>query len=674
MGAEDADFGGYATKANLRCTDGRVIKPEAFQHMHGQRVPLVWQHGHNSADNVMGHAILEARNDGVYAWGYFNPETKQGVNGKALVKHKDVNRLSIYANQLVEKSKQVFHGMIKEVSIVLAGANPGAVIDYVRLQHSDDPNDFELLETEAVIHADIEIDFIAGDGDEEDSVEHADGETVQDILNTFSPKQWNVVKFLVGEALNSTTDGMAQSDDNTDTDSNADEDDKSLEHEEGKGVTTRNVFDQTDTKDSGGAGGFKLTTDHVREIFHAAHKGGNFMEAMNDFALAHGIDSIESLFPDAKNLTERPGWIKRRSEWVDKVLNGTRHLPFAKVKNMLADLTLDEARAKGYVTGEFKKEQWFLVSQRTTGPTTVYKKQKMDRDTLLDITDFDVVAWMWEEMRFMLKEELARAILLGDGRAVDDEDKIKDPGFSGEVNGDGIRSILHEHHVYTTTLTINLGDANSSYEEIVEELLRMRSLYKGSGSPDFYCTYATLAEMILAKDALGHRLYPTKEAVAAALGVNEVIPVEVMEEEAYADVLGIFVNVADYSIGTNRGGEITTFDDFNIDYNKYTYLIETRLSGALTMYKSAVIVMRSDDSATLVTPTAPTFNKTTGVVTIPSVTGVVYKNDETGATLSAGPQTAIAAGTYVKIRAEAASSSYYLRTGPKVWTFKRDAA
>lgn len=672
MGVGDnADFGGYATKANLQCTDGRVIMPDAFKKMDGARVPLVWQHGHNSADNVLGHAILEARNDGVYAWGFFNPETKQGINGKALVKHKDVNRLSIYANQLVERSKQVFHGVIKEVSIVLAGANPGAIIDFVRLQHSSDPTDFEILEDEAVIHADIEIDFI-GEDDADEDVEHADGETVQDVINTFSPKQWNVVKFLVGEALNSTSDDMAQSD----NDKNEDE---SLENkeEEGTGEMTHNVFEQNGNAAQGGAGtgtAFKLTTDHVREIFHAAQKGGDFMEAVTDFAVKHGIDSVESLFPDAKSLTDRPGWIRRRSEWVDKVLNGTKHLPFAKVKNMLADLTLEEARAKGYVTGEFKKEQWFLVSQRTTGPTTIYKKQRMDRDTLLDITDFDIVGWMWEEMRFMLKEELARAILLGDGRAVDDPDKIRDPGFAGEVNGDGIRSILHEHHVYTATLTINLGDANSNYEEVIEELLRMRSQFKGTGAPDFYCTYATLAEMILTKDSLGHRLYPSKEAVAAALGVNEVIPVEVMEEEAYDGVLGIFVNVADYSIGTNRGGEITTFDDFNIDYNKYTYLIETRLSGALTAYKSAIVVRRSEDDAVLVVPNPPTFVKSTGVVTIVATTGVVYKNDETGATMSTGAQAAIPAGTYVKVRAEAANDDYYLRTGPKVWTFKRDSA
>jgi hypothetical protein len=666
---EDADFGGFATKANLRCTDGRTIMPEAFKHQDKVKVPLVWAHGHNSADNVLGHAILEARGNDIYTWGFFNPETPQGRNAKALVKHKDIDRLSIWASELIEKSKQVFHGKIKEVSLVLAGANPGAIIDHVRVQHGDDPNDVEVLDAEAIIHSGESIDFIAEpDGvEEEEAVQHsASNPTIREIYNAWSQQDKDVLHFMVAAALEAAQDGqLAQSDNNNQGD---------LEHEdeEGKGEVKHNVFDQNQAGSDGQTGDFKLTTDHVREIFHAAQKGGNFMEAVSDFAIAHGIDSVESLFPDAKSLTDRPGWIKRRSEWVDKVLNGTRHLPFAKVKNMLADLTLDEARAKGYVTGEFKKEQWFLVSQRTTSPTTVYKKQRMDRDTLLDITDFDVVAWMWEEMRFMLKEELARAILLGDGRAVDDPDKIKDP--EGATDGVGIRSILHEHHVYTTTLTLNLGDANSSYEEIVEELLRMRSQYKGTGSPDFYCTYATLAEMILAKDTLGHRLYPTKEAVAAALGVNEVIPVEVMEETAYANVLGIFVNVSDYSVGTNRGGEITTFDDFNIDYNKYTYLIETRLSGALTAYKSAVIVMRSGDAATLVVPNAPTFVKATGVVTIVATTGVVYKNDATGATLSTGAQTAIAAGDYVVIRAEAASSSYYLRTGPKTWTFKRDAA
>jgi len=677
---EDADFSGYATKAGLECSDGRVITPEAFRHQDKMTVPLVWQHGHNSPENVLGHAILEARPDGVYAWGFLNG-TKQGQNAKALVQHGDIKNMSIYANRLVEKMlgkvKSVLHGQICEVSLVLAGANKGAVIDWVRIQHSDDPADVTVSDEDAIIHTGLEIE-VPDSADESETddetggeAEHsADDPTIREIYDSWSQQDKDVAAFMVQKALEAAgvkPADLEQGDKQTEGDLIHDQ------KEEPGEMGTRNVFDQNNKGgvDTAGGQGYALTHSDCETIFANAKRSGDFMGAVKEFALSHGIDSVESLFPDAKMLTERPEWIRRRSEWVDRVINGTRHLPFAKIKNMLADLTYEEARAKGYITGEFKKEQWFPVSQRTTGPSTVYKKQKMDRDTLLDITDFDVVAWLWEEMRFMIKEELARAILIGDGRAVDDPDKIKDP--EGANEGTGIRSILHEHHVYATTLTINLGDANSSYNEVIEELIRARSQYRGTGTPDFFCTYATMAEMLLIKDTTGRRLYDSKAALANALMVNEIVEVEVMEDADYADVLGIFVNLVDYAIGTNRGGELTTFDDFNIDYNTYTYLIETRLSGALTKYKSAVIVMRSGDSDTLVTPTAPAFVSSTGVVTIPSVTGVVYKNDATDATLASGAQTAIPAGTYVTIRAEAASG-YYLRTGPKTWTFKRDAA
>ena len=663
---EESDFGGYATRADVKCKDGRVIKPEAFKHMHGVKVPLVWQHGHNSVDNILGHGLLEAREDGVYVHGFFN-ETKAGLAAKALVMHKDIDKLSIYANQLKEYAQQVLHGMIREVSLVLAGANPGAFIDYVRVQHSEDPNDATVLEDEAVIHTGLTIEYAKPSEEEvqdEEKLEHAE-QTLKDLYDSFSETQKNVVHYMIGAALEAREAELTQS---------QTKDEGDLEHQEGtEGMATRNVFDQTDNKSGDTGGRYELKHSDAQEIFKAAKKSGNFMEAVKDFALAHGIDSVESLFPDAKSLTDRPEWIRRRSEWVDKVINGTRHLPFAKIKNMLADLTYEEARAKGYITGEFKKEQWFPVSQRTTGPTTVYKKQKMDRDTLLDITDFDAVAWLWEEMRFMIKEELARAILLGDGRAVDDPDKIKDP--EGAVDGTGIRSILHEHHVYVTTLTVNLGDANSSWNEIIDELVRARSKYRGSGSPDLYLKYANLAEMLLIKDTTGRKLYPTKMELAATLGVNEIIEVEIMEESVYDDVVGIYVNLADYSVGTNRGGELTTFEDFNLDYNQHLYLIETRLSGALTKYKSAVVIKSAESAAVLVVPNSPTFVKATGVVTIVATTGVVYKNDTTGATLSTGAQSAIPAGDYITVRAEASDpDDYYLRTGPVTWTFKRDAS
>jgi hypothetical protein len=435
----------------------------------------------------------------------------------------------------------------------------------------------------------------------------------------------------------------------------------------------RNVFDQTDA----GKGGDTLSHDDMKGIFASAKKGGDFKSALEDYALSHSISNVSALFPEAKAATVRPEWIRRDDSWVMTVLNGAKKLPYTRIKNWFADLTLEDARAKGYVTGEFKKEQWFEISQRTTRPTTVYKKQRMDRDTMLDITEFDVVVWLWEEMRFMLQEELARAILIGDGRPVDHDDKIKDP--AGATDGEGIRSILNEHEVYTTRVTINLADDDSDHNEIIKECLRARKKYKGSSGPLFFTTNQVAVEMLLLEDTTGRRLYNTMADVAAALMVSRIVEVEPMEEAAYERVIGIFVNMNDYSIGTDKGGEITTFDDFNIDYNKYTYLIETRLSGALVKYKAALVVVRPGvDAATgdddlLVVPNAPTFVPATGVVTIVATTGVVYKNDKTGATLSTGAQTALANGAYLHVRAEA-TSGYYLRTNDVKWNFRRDDA
>jgi len=664
----EADFGGYATKADLKCTDGRTIKPEAFSHQDKVTVPLVWQHGHNSPSNILGHAVLEARSDGVYTYGFFN-STREGQSAKVLVQHGDITKLSIYANQLKEHGKLVLHGMICEVSLVLAGANKGAVIDYVRLQHSDDPDDVTTSETEAVIHTGLDLNVFESSTDEEEidvDIAHA---TVKEIFDTLNEQQQGAVFYMIGVAVEEAQKGnLAQAEETKEGD---------LVHQEGTDVTRRNVFDRTDSDAGAGELRHVMTTDDVRAIFTEAQETGNFMKAVKKYALAHGVDNVESLFPEARASSQRPEWIRRRAEWVDKVLNGVRHLPYTRIKNWFADLTFEEARAKGYITGAFKKEQWFEISQRTTGPTTVYKKQRMDRDTLLDITEFDFVAWLWEEMRFMLKEELARAILIGDGRAVDDPDKIKDP--AGVIDGTGVRSILNEHEVFTTTVTINLGDASSSYNEVVEEVLRARKHYRGTGRPDFFTTNAMVVEMLLLKDTTGRRLYPNMADLTAALMVNEIVEVEVMEDAAYSRIIGIFVNVSDYDLGTDRGGEITTFEDFNIDYNKYTYLIETRLSGALTRYKCALVVkMPGADAATgdddiLVVPNSPTFVKSTGVLTIVATTGVVYKNDVTGATLSTGAQTAIAAGETIKVRAEAAAG-YYLRTNTYKWAFKRDDA
>lgn len=664
----EADFSGYATKAGLECTDGRTIRPEAFAHQDKIVVPLVWQHGHNTPTNILGHAVLEARNDGVYTYGFFNA-TREGQSAKVLVQHGDITKLSIYANQLKEHGKTVLHGVIREVSLVLAGANPKAVIDYVRIQHSDDPDDITTSETDAVIHTGLDINvFDPQVDDEEAEIAHA---TVKEIFDTLDDQQQNAVFYMIGVAVEEAQKGNLAQADGTD--------EGDLEHKEGTdAVTKRNVFDQTDQgSDTGGELKHSWSPSNVKELVSLAEEAGSFKKGLEKYALAHGVTNVSALFPEAKAATNRPEWIRRDDSWVNKVLRGAKHLPYTRIKNWFADLSFEDARAKGYVTGEFKKEQWFEISQRTTSPTTVYKKQRMDRDTLLDITEFDFVSWLWEEMRFMLEEELARAILIGDGRPVDHNDKIKDPAAA--IDGIGIRSILNEHEIYTTKVTINLADANSSHNEIIKEVLRARKNYKGTGRPTMFTTNGMVVEMLLLEDTSGRRLYNTITDLAAALMVESIVEVEVMEDSAYERIIGIFVNMADYSIGTDKGGEVTTFDDFNIDYNKYTYLIETRLSGALVKYKSALVVMKPGaDAATgdddlLVTPNAPTFVASTGVLTIVATTGVVYKNDVTGATLSTGAQTAIAAGASIRVRAEAAAG-YYLRTNNIKWTFRRDDA
>jgi hypothetical protein len=654
-----ADFGGYATKAGLKCSDGRTITPEAFKHMDGQRVPLVWQHAHGEASNVLGHAILTARSDGMYAEGFFNT-TKGGVTAKELVQHGDITNLSIYANQLVEKTKTVLHGMIREVSLVLSGANPGATIDFVRLQHSGDPNDIEVLEDEAVIHTglDLEVPEVDEDAPEEDEeeIEHADhspDDTVQDVYDSMDEEQKNVLHYMIGAALDS-----ASSAEHSDTD------EEGLAHKEGTtDMTKRNVFEQNDQETDAP---HTLSHSDVKGIVHDAIRGGSLKDAVENYALAHGITNIDLLFPDAKTLADRPEFNKRRTEWVDRVLADTSHSPFSRVKTLTADLTQDEARAKGYIKGNYKKEEWFGVTKRTTSPTTVYKKQKLDRDDVLDIVDFDVVAWLKQEMRMMLDEEIARAILIGDGRDVGDIDKIKDP--VGAADGVGIRSIVNDHELFATTVYVNVDDASSNYDEVVDSVLDGFEFYKGSGTPDFYCTIRTLNMFLKAKDTQGRRLYNTRTDVAAALGVASIITVESMYD--VSDLVGVIVNLRDYNIGTDRGGEVTMFDDFDIDYNQQKYLIEARMSGALTKIKSALVVRKTAAGNALVVPTSPTFVSSTGVITIPTQTGVVYKN-AAGTTLTAGAQTALAAGASLVVNAFPATNYYFPDNQRDGWTFKR---
>jgi HK97 family phage prohead protease len=662
----EADFSGYATKAGVKCSDGRTIAPSAFKHMDKMTVPLVWQHGHNNVENVLGHVVLEARNDGIYAHGYFNP-TKQGQSAKLLVQHKDVKSLSIYANQLKEKNQLVQHGTIREVSLVLSGANPEATIDFVRLSHGD--GTYDDLEDEAVISLHLNLEIQHSDDVEEIEIDEevfahaaaATEETVQDVFDTLNDKQKNVVQYMIAVALQSVknTASKAEHSDTNEGDST---------HQEGS--QDMNVFEEAANGATTAPARKYLSHDDVRGIVQDAIKnnGGSLKAAVEAYAFKHGIDNIDVLFPDAQSIENMPQFNKRRTEWVTGVLSDTRHSPFSRVKTIVADITQAEARAKGYIKGNYKIEEWFGVTKRVTTPTTIYKKQKLDRDDVVDITDFDVVAWVKQEMRIMLDEELARAVLLGDGRDVADDDKIKDP--MGQAAGDGIRSILYDHELFVTTLMVNVDDASSSYDEVVDAVMDGMEYYKGTGTPTFYTTIRQLNKFLKAKDGMNRRLYNNKSEVAAALGVDRIVTVEPMND--YTDVIGIIVNLDDYTLGADKGGEVSTFEDFDIDYNQQKYLIETRLSGGLTRIKSAIVIKSTGASDTvLAEPTAPTYDKVTHVVTIPTVTHVTYKNADTGATLSAGDQAALAVGATLNVQATANTGYFFANDANTIWPFFR---
>ena len=654
------DFGGWATKANLECSDGRVILPGAFAHQDKVQVPLVWQHGHSEPSNVLGHAILENRDDGVYAYGYFN-ETDQAKNAKTLVLHKDITFLSIFANQLVEKAKKVSHGIIREVSLVLAGANPGALIDNIELQHSD--GQLVTIDDEAVIYTGEELkhgDSVEPDQETDQEVdettEDEDDPTVQDVYDSMTDEQQQVVHFMVGEALNG-----------SDTDENE------VEHsgdgpddEKDQTTMSRNVFDQTN-KDKEGETGEKhvLSHDAMKGIVEDASRCGSLKEAVENYALKHGIEDIDILFPDARLVTQTPEFDKRRTEWVSAVINGTKHVPFSRIKSIVADITHDEARARGYIKGNLKKEEFFGLVKRVTTPSTVYKKQKLDRDDIIDITDFDVVAWMKGEMRLMLDEELARAILVGDGREVDDEDKVRDP--AGATEGAGIRSILNDDDLYAATINIESDATANAKTDLILGAMRF---YKGSGSPTLFISQPNLTTLLLARDGMNRRLYRTASDLAAELGVGNIVVVEILED--HDDVLGIIVNLNDYTVGADRGGEVSMFDDFDIDYNQYKYLIETRLSGALTKIRSALVLKIVSGSDTLVEPNPPTFDEETNEVTIVNTTGVVYKRTDTNATVTNGgsPYTITEEMGELTIVATAASTYYLADNVEDEWTFE----
>lgn len=642
------DFGGYATKNNLKCADGRTILAGAFKENDGVTVPLVWQHLHNDPENVLGHALLENRKDGVYAHCKFN-DTEKARHAKELVRHKDISSLSIYANKLRQRGSDVLHGSIREVSLVISGANPGAYIDNITIQHGDS---YEFVDDEVIIYI--------GDDSQLENIEHSEGnnmaennseETVQDVFDTLNEKQKNVVYYMIGKALEGQNEDSAEHSDYYSDD---------LEHSEEGGniIVHNNIFESRD--DASDKRGATLTHSQIKTIIEDAERLGSLKESFLAHADEYGIQDINILFPDAKTIRQTPDWVKRRTEWVDGVINGARHTPFSRIKSMSADITLDTARAKGYVKTNMKKEEFFKVSKRITTPTTIYKKQKLDRDDIIDITDFDVVAWLKAEMRLMLEEELGRAILIGDGREIDDPDKI---------NEEHIRPIAYDDDFYTHKIEL---PANVSGDVMVESILRGRSEYKGSGNPTFYTTEKVITDMLLLKDKIGRRLYDSEAALATAMRMSKLVPAEVLETKP--EIIGIMVHMPDYTIGADKGGEINFFDDFDIDFNQYKYLYETRLSGALTLPKTAVVIGRAQ--GTEVTPQIPTFNPVTGVVTIPNVTGVDYYSrvdilNETK--LDVGPQAAISEGESIEIVAKPRADYYFPHNFDADWVFTRNA-
>ena len=571
------DFSGWATKNNIKCSDGRTILRDAFKHNDGQTVPLVWNHQHNESANVLGHAVLENREEGVYAYCTFN-DTEAGKNAKLLVEHGDVTALSIYANQLKQNGSNVMHGTIREVSLVLAGANPGAFIDSI-IRHG------EFCEDEAVIytgenlsleHADqkpSDKEDKAGEDDKGDGkVEDNKQKTIKDVVDSMSEEQKNVLYALVGQALEGKEMAQSAIENNNIEDGGEQE----MKH---------NVFEgkETDNKDV-------LSHDAMETIFKDAKRYGSLKESFLAHAENYGIKDIEWLFPDAKNVNMPPDFIKRDDSYVQKVMRGVHHVPFSRIKSMHADITADQARAKGYIKGKLKKEEVFTLLKRTTSPTTIYKKQKLDRDDVIDITDFDVVAWLKMEMRMMLDEEIARAILVGDGRLSSDDDKI---------NEMCIRPIATDADLYCVKAKVSVAAAATEDEiakAFIRTVIKSRKEYKGSGSPTLFTTEDILTNCLLLEDKNGRIIYDTVEKLATALRVKEIVTVEVMEgaktkvEEQEKPLMALMVNLVDYYVGADKGGAVNMFDDFDIDYNQQKYLMETRCSGALVKPFSAIAV------------------------------------------------------------------------------------
>ena len=575
MGKKVYDFSGWATRCNVKCSDGRTIMKDAFVDNDKTTVPLVWQHNHTDADNVLGHALLENRAEGVYAYCSLN-NTPEGKRAKELVQHGDICSLSIYANQLKQTGGNVIHGLIREVSLVLAGANPGARIMDVNIAHGDNADgDAYIFNASETLDIGTEVEDIEHSDNnkegenmpnkeekEEIKVEHADEgndeETIQDVFDTLTEKQKKVVYAMIGMALEDKENGNAQ-------------EDKEMKH---------NAFDTSNEADNK----TELMHSEVLAAIEDAKKSGS----MKDAFISHGITNVDTLFPEVQAVNKTPELIARDTNWVSVVMGSVKHTPFSRVKSTAANITADEARARGYIKGKQKISEVITALKRTTLPTTVYKLQKMDRDDVIDITDFDVIAWLKQEMRGMLDEELARAFLIGDGRDGSDDSKI---------NEQNIRPILGDNSTYTVSrsLTRTSGETDSDFaKDFIKDVVKSRKEYKGSGNPILFTTEDLLTEMLLIEDKIGHRIYKTEAELATALRVSKIVTVPVFEGHKrevggknYA-LMGILVNLADYNVGADKGGAVTMFDDFDIDYNKYEYLIETRCSGALVKPYSAI--------------------------------------------------------------------------------------
>ena len=562
------DFCGWATRNNIQCSDGRIIRKDAFKSNDGQKVPLVWNHQHNDPANILGHAMLENREEGVYAYCTFN-NTDAAKDAKSLVEHGDISSLSIYANKLKQNGPNVMHGQIREVSLVLAGANPEAFIENV-ISHGEDSDD------EAIMYfgEDIELEHSDGVKEELDLKKEAnkmaeknapekDDRTIGDVFDTLNEDQKTAVYAIIGQIL----------EDNGISGNNSKEDDEKMKH---------NVF-EGDTYDSNDT----LSHSDMQAIISDAKRYGS----MKDAVLAHGIEHIDYLFPEAANVENMPSFIQRDMTWVGEVMNAVHHTPFSRIKSTFANITEDDARAKGYIKGKKKKDEVFSLLKRTTSPTTIYKKQKLDRDDVVDITDFDVVAWLKSEMRMMLDEEIARAILVGDGRLSSSDDKI---------NEQNIRPIYTDDSLYTIREQIKFSataTADEKAKSFIRQSIKARKEYKGSGSPILYTTEDVLTDCLLLEDTTGRIIYDTVEKLATALRVKKIVTVPVMEgykktgeDSKEYSLMGIIVNLADYNVGADKGGAVNMFDDFDIDYNAQKYLIETRCSGALIKPYSAIVI------------------------------------------------------------------------------------